>query len=151
MAVNALVLTVALLFRSSRALGDRFLQPYVCSQPDLFLLEDWSQHNVLILACDGTAVRRADCWFMLLLVLAGVWDVVDDREAVAIAVSTSDACKAAKRLRNRALQRGSADNISVGTQRRLHWGRSLGLTGVALVIVRLDVAAPFVQRMMTMR
>ena len=37
----------------SRALGDRFLEQYLSAVPDFFVIENWQQHSVLVLACDG--------------------------------------------------------------------------------------------------
>lgn len=78
----------------ARALGDTFLQPMVTCVPDVFEVSP-NDYDLLILACDG------------------LWDVVSDREAAIVALSTDDAGQAAKRLRDFAFARGSDDNISV--------------------------------------
>jgi len=80
----------------SRALGDVFLQPYVSAEPDVKCINVASPKNqLLILACDG------------------LWDVVSDEEAVSIACSEMDPEKAAIKLRDTALNKLSADNVSV--------------------------------------
>jgi serine/threonine protein phosphatase PrpC len=94
----------------SRALGDRFLVPYLSSTADYFSVENWRRHSVLILACDG------------------VWDVLSDTEVVAIAHSTRDASKAARRICTAAISHGSMDNVSV-------------------IVIRFDGESGFVRRL----
>jgi serine/threonine protein phosphatase PrpC len=94
----------------SRALGDRFLIPYLSCTADYYSIENWRRHSVLILACDG------------------VWDVLSDVEVVAIAHSTRDAAKAARRICTAAISQGSTDNVSV-------------------VVIRFDGEAGFVRRL----
>jgi serine/threonine protein phosphatase PrpC len=94
----------------SRALGDRFLIPYLSSTADYFSVENWRRHSVLILACDG------------------VWDVLTDTEVVAIAHSTRDASKAARRICTAAISNGSMDNVSV-------------------IVIRFDGESGFVRRL----
>lgn len=79
----------------SRALGDIFLQPYVTSEPEVFQFELNNNNKVLILACDG------------------VWDVLSDEETTEIASSEVNPEMAAVKIRDAALAKGSADNISV--------------------------------------
>jgi serine/threonine protein phosphatase PrpC len=94
----------------SRALGDRFLIPFLSSTADYFSIENWRRHSVLILACDG------------------VWDVLSDTEVVAIAHSTRDASKAARRICTAAISHGSMDNVSV-------------------IVIRFDGESGFVRRL----
>ena len=109
----------------ARSLGDKSLRPYVISEPDLMLAKGLGAEDVLlILACDG------------------VWDVIGSEDAVKIVLGIEnlkidfenfalgkskeidekinafkngqiDLEEAAERLRDRALQKGSSDNVSV--------------------------------------
>jgi serine/threonine protein phosphatase PrpC len=81
----------------SRSLGDFGMQPYVTAEPDIFgpIPLDPQRIPFLILACDG------------------LWDIIDDTEAINIVSSIPNVEEAACRLRDSALQRGSNDNISV--------------------------------------
>jgi len=79
----------------SRAFGDYKLSPYVISVPYIksFDLSDLSSH--LIIACDG------------------VWDVLPDQMVASLIKNQPDPVKSSKLVRERALQSGSNDNISV--------------------------------------
>jgi len=79
----------------SRALGDNDLQPHVTYQPDVYYVDLLPDDKLLILACDG------------------LWDVVSNEEAVAIALSYKTPAQAATALRDYAHGLGSGDNISV--------------------------------------
>lgn len=79
----------------SRALGDIFLQPSVSPIPDILEINIDAPSQLLILACDG------------------LWDVMDDEEAIGIAANAKDSLAAAEALRDRAYLKGSTDNISV--------------------------------------
>jgi serine/threonine protein phosphatase PrpC len=78
----------------ARALGDTFLQPMVTCVPDVHEVP-FRDYDALILACDG------------------LWDVVSDAEAAAVALNAADAGEAARRLRDFAFARNSDDNVSV--------------------------------------
>ena len=79
----------------ARALGDSREDPLII--PDPYIREEKLApgDNFLILACDG------------------VWDVISDQEAVDLIKNEPDIQKAAEILKNRALEKGSTDNISV--------------------------------------
>lgn len=79
----------------SRALGDIFLQPFVTAEPEVFQFDLANNNKVLILACDG------------------VWDVLSDEETTEIANNEPNPELAAVKIRDAALAKGSADNISV--------------------------------------
>eukprot|EP01112_Ceratiomyxa_fruticulosa_P013030 TRINITY_DN3642_c0_g1_i1.p1 TRINITY_DN3642_c0_g1~~TRINITY_DN3642_c0_g1_i1.p1 ORF type:complete len:609 (+),score=132.67 TRINITY_DN3642_c0_g1_i1:647-2473(+) len=88
----------------SRALGDTALHPYVSYEPDIhgpLNISPNHKNQFVILACDG------------------VWDVVQDDEAVQLVqpfICGGNSCdpeQAALRLRDEAFARGSTDNISV--------------------------------------
>ncbi|XP_017243152.1 protein phosphatase 2C 50 [Daucus carota subsp. sativus] len=99
----------------SRSIGDRYLAPYVISDPEMMFVPRTKEDECLILATDG------------------LWDVVKNEEACDLArkrihlwhkrngsmltssgeVSGSAAQDAASFLSQLALQRGSKDNISV--------------------------------------
>lgn len=83
----------------SRALGDKYLYPYVIPHPEITVTQMDSQDEFLILACDG------------------VWDVLDDRDAVAfvrrkMVEYNDEPQKAARALIDYAYRLGSTDNIS---------------------------------------
>lgn len=81
----------------SRSLGDFGYHPYVTCDPDIFgpyLVFDES-YQLLILACDG------------------LWDVVTNEDAVAVALAAPNPAEAAKKLRELATEKDSKDNISV--------------------------------------
>jgi protein phosphatase PTC1 len=79
----------------TRSLGDRAMKDFVSGEPHLTetVLNDDDTH--LILACDG------------------VWDVIEDDEAVELVSKFEKAQEAAKHLLVTALKKGSTDNISV--------------------------------------
>lgn len=83
----------------SRALGDKYLYPYVVPHPEITVTLMDSQDEFLILACDG------------------VWDVLDNRDAVRFVrkkmTEHNDDCqKVARALVSHAYKQGSGDNIS---------------------------------------
>jgi len=81
----------------SRALGDFSYKPYITCEPDVFgpfSIND-ETYQFLILACDG------------------LWDVVSDEEAVAVALEAKNPEEAAVKLRDKAFNSKSQDNISV--------------------------------------
>eukprot|EP01118_Nematostelium_gracile_P009894 TRINITY_DN3355_c0_g1_i1.p1 TRINITY_DN3355_c0_g1~~TRINITY_DN3355_c0_g1_i1.p1 ORF type:complete len:412 (-),score=105.64 TRINITY_DN3355_c0_g1_i1:46-1197(-) len=77
----------------SRALGDFFLQPCVTPVPEVRTYSPAG--DLLIIACDG------------------VWDVLSDSEAIDIANSELDPEIAATKVRDAAINKHSADNVSV--------------------------------------
>jgi len=79
----------------SRALGDHAMKNFVISKP--FFLETvlLPTDTHLVVACDG------------------VWDVLSDQEVAEIVHGTEECQKAADLLKDRALVKGSMDNISV--------------------------------------
>mmetsp|Transcript_29666 Transcript_29666/g.82884 ORF Transcript_29666/g.82884 Transcript_29666/m.82884 type:complete len:367 (+) Transcript_29666:181-1281(+) len=92
----------------SRAVGDHFLRPFVIPDPEITVTARHAEDELLILASDG------------------LWDMLSNQEACTIAKQTlvkagaearrspKDAAQcAATRLVKAALNRGSADNISV--------------------------------------
>ncbi|KAH7831960.1 putative protein phosphatase 2C-related protein [Monocercomonoides exilis] len=82
----------------SRALGDIAMKKYVTSDPYVSeTIVDYEKDTHIIVACDG------------------VWDVVNDDEAAKIITEKKGAgCeKAAEALKQRALDAGSMDNVSV--------------------------------------
>lgn len=83
----------------SRALGDKALNPYVSYEPEIFDFKLSTSDEFLILACDG------------------VWDVLDNQEAVdavrkSLRESNNDFDKSSEVLRDLAFAKGSTDNIS---------------------------------------
>ena len=79
----------------SRSFGDGFLGESVNSTPHFVQEQLTAQDQFIILACDG------------------VWDVISDQEACDIVISEIDPLTAAKKLRDRAFELESTDNISV--------------------------------------
>lgn len=81
----------------SRSLGDFSYKPFITCEPDVFgpfsFMED--DYQFLILACDG------------------LWDVVSDQEAVEIVLKAKNPEDAAVKLRDKAFNSKSKDNISV--------------------------------------
>jgi len=79
----------------SRALGDAGLKPFVISDPRIVegLLE--KDNDFVILACDG------------------IWDVLIPQEVIDIARSAESPQEGARQIKDRALDYGSTDNISV--------------------------------------
>jgi serine/threonine protein phosphatase PrpC len=78
----------------SRALGDAELADFLIQEPDVFSF-DTTPVDLVILACDG------------------VWDVLSDEQAMAVARSTRNPSVAAQRIRDASLAHGSRDNVSV--------------------------------------
>lgn len=79
----------------SRAIGDRILKPYVTALPEV------TSH----------ALGGSEKW--LILATDGLWDVCSNRDVAAMAVGMNDAGKVAAKLVQEALDKGSADNITV--------------------------------------
>lgn len=79
----------------SRAFGDRLLKRYVIADPYIVDERVENEDDALIMATDG------------------LWDVVSNQEAASLIKDIKDPEKAAKRLTDEALNRGSNDNISV--------------------------------------
>lgn len=84
----------------SRALGDKYLAPYIIPDPEITQKRLTTDDEFLILGCDG------------------VWDVFNNQEAVDLVKvelnqNGNDYQKAAKALMNAAYAKGSTDNISV--------------------------------------
>eukprot|EP00020_Sapocribrum_chincoteaguense_P011467 CAMPEP_0170732996 /NCGR_PEP_ID=MMETSP0437-20130122/1845_1 /TAXON_ID=0 /ORGANISM="Sexangularia sp." /LENGTH=375 /DNA_ID=CAMNT_0011071261 /DNA_START=147 /DNA_END=1274 /DNA_ORIENTATION=+ len=78
----------------SRALGDAELADFLIQEPDVFSF-DITPVDLVVLACDG------------------VWDVLSDEQAIAVARSTRNPSVAAQRIRDASLAHGSRDNVSV--------------------------------------
>jgi len=81
----------------SRAIGDFYLHPYVSDEPHVASLDLTPEDSVLLIACDG------------------VWDEVDDDDAVALAAKSDDPFVISCMVRDYAYLLGSDDNISVIT------------------------------------
>jgi serine/threonine protein phosphatase PrpC len=79
----------------SRALGDGFLHEVAHPVPHIVRVELTEKDTRLILACDG------------------VWDVMSDQEACELIAAEIDPLEAAKKLRDKAYELQSLDNISV--------------------------------------
>jgi protein phosphatase 2C len=82
----------------SRSLGDFYMHPWVISEPHIYSRTLLKEDKFIILACDG------------------IWDEVEDQDAVAIVeplVQEGELFKAASKLRDIAYCAGSDDNISV--------------------------------------
>ncbi|KAL5541285.1 hypothetical protein UlMin_042507 [Ulmus minor] len=95
---------------TSRSIGDRYLKPYVISEPEVMVYERTDSDTFLVIASDG------------------LWDVVSNEFACEVVrrcfdgqirrrfsegVSESSAAEAAALLAELAMARGSNDNISV--------------------------------------
>lgn len=78
----------------SRAFGDKNLKSHLSSDPDMTSADITADTEVLILASDG------------------LWKVVNNQDAVDIAIKHKDPQKAAKQLAAAALDRDSKDDIS---------------------------------------
>jgi len=86
---------VAGMLAVSRAFGDRILKKFVVADPFTTKIEELNKdHEFLILATDG------------------VWDVINNEEAVQMIHQESNPQKAASHLTEVAINRGSTDNIS---------------------------------------
>ncbi|KAH0791912.1 protein phosphatase 2C [Histomonas meleagridis] len=78
----------------SRAVGDGNIADCISCEP--FINEsDFDDNCSLIIACDG------------------VWDVMEDQEAAEILCSASDAAAAARAIKEKAIQKGTQDNVTV--------------------------------------
>ncbi|KAK1323599.1 putative protein phosphatase 2C 11 [Acorus calamus] len=77
----------------SRAFGDQLLKPYVVAEPEI-QEEEIDGIEFLIIASDG------------------LWNVVTNKDAVAIVQEIPDAETSARRLTEEAYARGSSDNIT---------------------------------------
>lgn len=78
----------------SRAFGNRMLKPYVVSEPEIQDVEIDQEFELLVLASDG------------------LWDVVPNEDAVAIAGAEEEPEAASRKLTETAFARGSSDNIT---------------------------------------
>ncbi|CAK8567548.1 unnamed protein product [Lathyrus sativus] len=78
----------------SRAFGNRMLKPFVVAEPEIQEQKIDEETEVLVLASDG------------------LWDVVQNDDAVSIARAEEAAEAAARKLTEAAFNRGSADNIT---------------------------------------
>jgi serine/threonine protein phosphatase PrpC len=78
----------------SRALGDGGLKDCISAEPFISTAKR-RNGQMLIIACDG------------------VWDVMDNETAVALARAQSTPTTAAREIRDDALRRGTTDNVSV--------------------------------------
>lgn len=89
----------------SRAFGDLDAQPFLTQEPDIFKYRLDQSDKFVILACDG------------------LWDVVDNQEAINFVIDIAyDKCgekrinkhiNISKKLADYAIQKGSMDNVSV--------------------------------------
>lgn len=91
----------------SRAIGDHCLRPYVIPEPELLMVERTPEDEVLVMASDG------------------LWDVMNNQEAVDMAVHSLQAAhtsghtgvaavkRSANALTKAALERGTRDNVTV--------------------------------------
>jgi protein phosphatase 1L len=77
----------------SRAFGDKLLKPYVVAEPEI-QEEDVEGIDFLIIASDG------------------LWNVVNNKDAVNLVKEIPDAEEASRRLVEEAYARGSSDNIT---------------------------------------
>jgi protein phosphatase 1L len=79
----------------SRALGDTELKPYVTPEPRIVSGLLGRENDYAILACDG------------------VWDVLTPETTIRLARRAKEAQGAAEAIKNKALEEGSTDNITV--------------------------------------
>ncbi|MCS7207463.1 MAG: protein phosphatase 2C domain-containing protein [Dehalococcoidia bacterium] len=79
----------------ARALGDPAFARFVIPTPEVGFLPPPHQETTLVVACDG------------------LWDVVSDAEAGALAAGHADAHQAAHHLVEEALTRNTTDNVTV--------------------------------------
>ncbi|OPY78182.1 MAG: Protein phosphatase 2C [Syntrophorhabdus sp. PtaU1.Bin058] len=79
----------------SRALGDAYLKPYVIAEPRVAEGYLGKENDYAVLACDG------------------VWDVLTPEEVIREARQSTDPQKGADGVVKKALDHGSADNITV--------------------------------------
>ncbi|PSS04437.1 Protein like [Actinidia chinensis var. chinensis] len=78
----------------SRAFGNRMLKQFVVAEPEIQDLEIDEEFELLVLASDG------------------LWDVVPNEDAVALARTEEEPEAASRKLTETAFTRGSADNIT---------------------------------------
>jgi len=79
----------------TRALGDHAMKDWVLGDPDHQEVTLTEEDKLVILACDG------------------LWDVFSDKDAVEFALNFPDAQQGSQKLLEKALEKGSTDNISV--------------------------------------
>jgi serine/threonine protein phosphatase PrpC len=79
----------------TRSLGDHNMKDYLSNVPHVAAVELTPDDDVLVLACDG------------------VWDVIQDQEAIDLIKNETAAERMSRILMVKALQGGSTDNISV--------------------------------------
>ena len=79
----------------SRAIGDRVLKPFVSAEPEVMAYDPEPDDIFLVLATDG------------------LWDVVSNDQAGQLLVGVKDPSRAARILVRHAINRGTADNITV--------------------------------------
>ncbi|XP_031251298.1 probable protein phosphatase 2C 76 [Pistacia vera] len=88
----------------SRAFGNRMLKQFVVAEPEIQDQEIDEEFELLVLASDG------------------LWDVVPNEDAIALAQTEEEPEAAARKLTETAFTRGSADNITCIVV-RFHHGR----------------------------
>ncbi|XP_044506417.1 probable protein phosphatase 2C 76 isoform X2 [Mangifera indica] len=88
----------------SRAFGNRMLKQFVVAEPDIQDQEIDEEFDLLVLASDG------------------LWDVVPNEDAIALAQTEEKPAAAAQKLAETAFARGSADNITCIVVRFCHGG-----------------------------
>lgn len=79
----------------SRAIGDQHLKEWVISEPEIKKIRLTSDCEFLVVASDG------------------LWDKVEDQEAVNVVLRENDSLKSCKKLVNMSSSRGSMDDITV--------------------------------------
>lgn len=120
----------------ARAIGDAQLKPYVTAEPEVTVFHRAEETWFVILATDGEKSCRAhraknsshtrcfggrsgwqDFGPRLSAYIAGLWDVVSNKEAVEMVLERllddTSLFRGARRLCSEAYKRGSTDNISV--------------------------------------
>jgi len=80
---------------TARALGDVYLNPFVTPLPDVVVHNISPQDEFMILGSDG------------------IWDDINNEEAVEVVRKSKNIKEAAENLKNLAIQRGAEDNITV--------------------------------------
>lgn len=79
----------------TRSLGDHLMKEYVIGTPHVTEHKLSDKDTAIILACDG------------------VWDVMEDQEAVDLIKGETDATAAAEKICKQSLSRGTTDNVTV--------------------------------------
>lgn len=79
----------------SRALGDLEAQPYVTQMPQVYRYRIHPEDKYIVVACDG------------------VWDVMDNQEVIDLLKSNLTKNNLAKVIADKALEKGSTDNVTV--------------------------------------